>query len=170
MKYISIKFVFIFIIVFTCTKCFAFDKEAYSVATKDIIKMALFTRPDPDVLVEMQRALVNMGIVACKERASINPVDAPLMNLVVSSADEISSLSIEQITEDWHRYGRATEAGIDVFKSGEYAPAISLVNTVTLPSAGIRSALDYKATRSKKHLHKLAEDLGKVLKHLEYIP
>ena len=149
---------------------FAMDVSGYKKIAKATIKEALSgSVKDIDKLIADQKKLVKMGVEGCNEYAKKDPKYAKLMKLVVSNADKMMAMDLDEIEEAWHEGGVLEENGIDFESIDHFSPALSHMDTVVHPATSYIALKEYKLSNDGELLEQVKDELSEVLEHIGHI-
>lgn len=149
---------------------FAMDVSGYKKIANATIKEVLSgSVKDIDKLIADQKKLVAIGVAGCKEYAKTDPKNAKLMKLVISNADKMMAMGLDEIEEAWHEGGVLAENGIDFEAIDHFSPALSHMDTVVHPATSYIALMEYKKSNDADLLEQVKDELSEVLEHVGHI-
>jgi hypothetical protein len=171
MKKISVSLVLALILAaFISTQAFAMDVAGYKLIANATIKEALSgSVKNIDKLIADQKKLVEIGVAGCKEYAQKVPKDAKIMKLVISNANKMMAMTLEEIEPAWHEGGVLGENGIDFDAIDHFSPALSHMDTVVHPATTYIALKEYKKSKDGDLLEQVKDELSEVLEHLDHV-
>lgn len=149
---------------------FAMDISGFKKIANATIKEALSgSIADIDKLIADQEKLVAIGVEGCKEYAKKDPKYAKLMKIVVSNADKMMAMGLDEIEEAWHEGGVLADNGIDFEAIDHFGAALSHMDAVVHPATTYIALKEYKKTQDGELLEQVKDELSEVLEHLGHI-
>jgi hypothetical protein len=145
----------------------AMDTATYKGLVKDSIQEILSgdIKDMPASLDRFQKEM-QIGIEGCKEFAAKEPKYAPLMKLVVDSAEKMKSMKAEEIEEAWGDEGNAADKiGLPLKQLDQFATARNYLDAVVHPARAYAFFKDYSVTKDKQDLEEAKGELVEVLQH-----
>ena len=123
---------------------------------------------DIDQLIDQQSKLVQLGVKACEEYASKHPTAKPVLHLVISNAESMKQLSLDEIEEKWHKGGELKKYGYTV-KEDHFGDVGNLIDAVIHPATSYIALNYYKTSGDNSHLQQVVAELSEVLVHLQHL-
>ena len=145
----------------------ASDKAQFEKLANNAIKSVVSGSVNADALMKDMETLVSLGKKFCK--ANAKGKGTKYMNLVLSHADNMKKLSLEQIEEEWHDGGMAKANGINLEQFGHFDAVSSAADAVIHPATCYIVLKNYKANGDKDGLDQIKDELSEVLEHLKHL-
>lgn len=123
---------------------------------------------DIDQLMAQQARLIQLGAEACEEYARQNPQSQNILNLLVSNAEVMKHLSLDEIEEKWHQGGELKKLGY-MAKDDHFGTVGNLIDAVVHPATSYIALSTYKADGDDRHLQRVIAELSEVLVHLQHL-
>ncbi|MGD8592443.1 MAG: hypothetical protein PVF82_06390 [Gammaproteobacteria bacterium] len=124
---------------------------------------------DIDQLISLQEQLMEIGIKACKNYAIANPQDAKMFQLVVSNAENMKILSLQEIKQQWHAKRFLLSHGIPADKLHQNSTTGSLLDAVVHPATAYIALREYRRTRDAALLEQVNLELTEAVLQLTYL-
>ncbi|WP_135078451.1 hypothetical protein [Terasakiella sp. SH-1] len=151
-------------------QAFEFEKAKFEEIAKNTISAALSGKIDNvDAVMADQKKLIALGVAGCRAYAQEDATHKAMMELVASSAEKMTAMSLEQIEEAWHEGGALAEIGVDVDDIEHFGTAISLMDAVVHPATAYIALQEYKKTGEAELLVQVKDELSEVLEHMSHI-
>ncbi len=149
-----------------------FDKKLYDKIAKKTIGMVISGNIDADKMIADMGKLIDFAVQGCKEymkKGGTPPKEAKIMKIVVENAKKVSSLTMDEIEEQWHDGGVLKANGIDIDKFDRFSEVISLYAAVVHPATAAICFNEYKKTKKEDLLDTVKDELEEIREHLKYI-
>lgn len=148
--------------------------DEYKKLANDTIKLVLTKKITPenvDDVIKTQEKLVNIGKQACtKFKGETQDATATkVMDLVLSNADSMQKMSLEEIEKQWHNGEFLKANGVDPDTVQHFGAANSHMDMIVHPVTAILVLNDYKKSKDAKKLDQVKDELSEVLKHLQHL-
>jgi len=148
----------------------AIDSETYLKLANDTIHEANggFV-PNINRLIDAQLKLVEIGIAGSKEYIRQHPEHADVLGEVVSNAENMVNMSLDEIEDQWHQGKYMRARGFDLDKFDHFGSLFSLMDAIIHPATSYISLKEYKRTRDTKYLARASAELIEVVEHVKHI-
>jgi hypothetical protein len=175
MKWLS--FILVFLVAFIVTNAFAqtahqFDKKTYVKIAKKNIGRILTGKVNTDVMLSDMEKLVDLGIEGCKEHMSEPETpksEVKMLTTLIDNSRRLTSLSLDQIEEQWHEGGALKAKGIDIGSLDHFDEAMCHYDSVIHPATAIICLKQYKKTNNEELLDQMKAELAEVAEHMEHL-
>ena len=113
---------------------------------------------------------MQIGIEGCKELAAADAKFAPLMKLVIESADKMKTMKPEELEEAWGDEGNAADKiGMKLKELDQFSIARNYLDAVVHPARAYTFFKAYSASKDKQNLEEAKGELVEVLQHVAKI-
>jgi len=175
MKWFS--FILVFLVAFIVTNAFAqtehqFDKKTYVKIAKKNIGRILTGKVNADVMLSDMEKLVDLGIEGCKEHMSEPETpknEVKMLSTLIDNSGKLTSLTLEQIEEQWHEGGVLKNKGIDIGTMDHFDEAMCHYDSIIHPATAIICLKEYKKTNNEELLDQMKAELAEVAEHMEHL-
>lgn len=120
-------------------------------------------------LISIQKQLVEIGVAGSKQYMKKHPEHQEILGLVVSQADEMMKMSLDEIEAQWHQGAFMRSKGHDLQKMDHFGELFSLMDSIIHPATAYIALKDYKRTRKQDYLGRAAAELIEVVEHVAHI-
>jgi hypothetical protein len=149
-----------------------FDKKTYTKIAKRNIGRILTHKIDPDIMISDMEKLIDLGIEGCKEH--LNEPDTPsieikMLNMTIDSKNNITSMTLDQIEEQWHEGSFLKSRGIDIMTLDHFSHAMCHYDSVIHPATAIICLQEYKKTKNEEFLDQMKAELAEVMEHMKHL-
>ncbi len=152
------------------TNTYAEDWQHFENMATQTIKAVKKGHPkDIDQLINLQEQLMEIGLKACKNYAIANPEDAKMFQLVVSNAETMKFLSLQEIKQQWHAKRFLLSHGIPVDKLQQNSTTGSLLDAVVHPATAYIALREYRRTRNVELLEQVNLEMSEAVLQLTYL-
>lgn len=148
----------------------ALDVETYEkYAMNTIRQMNSGVVGDIDAMIAVQEELMILGLEGGVDYLQRNPEGGKPLALVLENAEDMKSLSLDEIEAQWHEGGFLKKKGIDPEKIDHFGPMMSLMDAVIHPATSYLLMKEYKQTGNPDLLVRVKAELFEVLEHVKHV-
>lgn len=148
----------------------ALDVEQYEhLANNTIRQMNSGVVGDIDALIAVQEQLMVLGMEGGIDYLQKNPKGGTPLKLVIENAENMKSLTLEEIEALWHGGEFLKKKGIDPEKIDHFGPMMSLMDSVIHPATSYLLIKEYKRTGNPDLLARVKAELFEVMEHIKHV-
>jgi len=122
-----------------------------------------------NMLIDMQKTLIEIGVAGSKQYIQKHPEHANILNEVVTNAEKMMAMSLDEIENEWHQGKHMRAQGYDLDKLDHFGSLFSLMDSIIHPATSYISLKEYKRTRDTKYLARASAELIEVVEHVAHI-
>ena len=149
---------------------YALDIENYeNLANNTIRQMNSGVVGDIEAMIAVQERLIILGMEGGIEYLQKHPKGGTPLKLVIENAEDMKSLSLDEIEALWHQGGYLKKKGIDQDKIDHFGPMMSLMDSVIHPATSYLLMKEYKRTGNPDLLVQVKAELFEVLEHIKHV-
>lgn len=142
-----------------------FDSASYEKISKEVIADVISGNTDADKLIANCEKLIDIAIEGCekyKAETDTPEEEKKIMQIVIDNAKSMSSLSLDEIEEQWHDGGYLRSKGIDPEKYDHFSKVFCYVDTVVHPATCVICLKEGESEQVKDELKEVLEHITKL--------
>jgi hypothetical protein len=150
----------------------AFDRHQFEVLTLKNINVVTQDDVNPSAVTTDMLKLIEMGKQGCRahmENAATPQAEKEMMRLILAQADQLPTLTIDEIEEQYHDGEFMKKQGIDLEQFDHFSTVMGLYDTVIHPATVIILMREYEKNGDKGVLVQASDELKEIFEHLKYI-
>ena len=132
---------------FTTPSALAFDVDTYrELAMVGVRQMSTGVAGDIDELMALNEQLMVLGLEGGVDYLVENPDDSTPLQLTILNAEQMKSMSLATIEEQWQKGKFLAKKGIDQGALDHFGPIKTLMDAIIQPAYGYLCVKEYKRT------------------------